>query len=159
MKAANVAERKKNEAELERLFSEYYGGNGAAMLRQFRKPNYMGRVGFETWQLSNNLANIKRMKERLAQLEKKNEKAQSGIDEVRELNGLRVIRNYQLDRLQLVFDGKPNEEARTILKRSGFKWSPRETAWQRQLTPNAEWALRHCVLSQAAFVEYQQWGA
>lgn len=41
--------------------------------------------------------------------------------------------------------GKPDENTRSILKSSGFRWSPRENAWQRQLTGNAEWALRRVI--------------
>jgi len=154
MKATNAASRKKNESDLEKLFADYYGGNGASMLAHFRNANYMGRIGFETWQLSNNLANIKRMKERVSILEAKTEKAASGVDEVREFNGMRVIKNYQEDRLQLVFDGKPEENVRAVLKSSGFKWSPRNCAWQRQLTPNAFWSLNHCVLKSAVMAQY-----
>jgi hypothetical protein len=29
---------------------------------------------------------------------------------------------------------------RTTLKRNAFKWAPRNQAWQRQLTRNAEYA-------------------
>lgn len=48
-----------------------------------------------------------------------------------------TIINESENRLQLIFDGKPDEEERNILKRSGFRWSPRFKAWQRQLTENA----------------------
>jgi hypothetical protein len=42
-------------------------------------------------------------------------------------------------RLQLLFDGKPNDEIRSILKSHGFRWSPYNEAWQRQLTNNAKY--------------------
>lgn len=45
--------------------------------------------------------------------------------------------NYELDRLQLVYDGKPDYNTICTLKKNGFKWSPTNTAWQRQLTNNA----------------------
>lgn len=48
-----------------------------------------------------------------------------------------TIINESENRLQLIFDGKPAEEERNILKRNGFLWSPRFKAWQRQLTENA----------------------
>lgn len=50
---------------------------------------------------------------------------------------VRVLQNVSDNRLQLFFDGKPPAEMITKLKKSGFKWSPRNKAWQRQLTPNA----------------------
>lgn len=48
-----------------------------------------------------------------------------------------VIFNYEADRLQLLFDSKPEYETISKLKRNGFKWSPKNSAWQRQLTNNA----------------------
>ena len=54
----------------------------------------------------------------------------------------RVIRNKYEMRLQLIFDGKPSEETRTLLKANGFRWAPSCMAWQRLLNDNAEWALR-----------------
>ena len=36
------------------------------------------------------------------------------------------------------FGSKPNEETRAALKSNGFRWSPKNQAWQRQLTRNAE---------------------
>ena len=54
-----------------------------------------------------------------------------------EYNGITVIQNTEANRLQLIFDGKPSDETRELLKKNGFKWSPKNTAWQRQLTTNA----------------------
>ena len=53
----------------------------------------------------------------------------------------RVVENSELMRLQLVFDGKPSDEVRAALKKHGFRWSPKNGAWQRQLTGNARFAL------------------
>jgi len=49
----------------------------------------------------------------------------------------KVIFNYEIDRLQLLFDSKPSQEIITQLKKGAFKWSPTNSAWQRQLTNNA----------------------
>ena len=56
--------------------------------------------------------------------------------------GFTVERNADINRLQLKFDGKPSESVRSILKHNGFRWSPREGAWQRQLNGNAEYGLK-----------------
>lgn len=53
-----------------------------------------------------------------------------------------VIRNKEEMRLQLLFDGKPDEATRRMLKSNGFRWAPSCTAWQRMLNDNAEYALR-----------------
>jgi hypothetical protein len=53
---------------------------------------------------------------------------------------LRIIENPEIDRLQIVFPGKPDEETRKSLKSYGFRWSPSEGAWQRQLSNSARYA-------------------
>lgn len=50
--------------------------------------------------------------------------------------GVKLVQNTTLDRIQLLFDGKPEAETITYLKREAFRWSPREGAWQRQNTNN-----------------------
>lgn len=62
------------------------------------------------------------------------------------VRGVRVVSNSADDRLQLFFDGKPDPDVITSLKRSAFKWSPSRGCWQRQLTNNAVAAAR-AVLS------------
>lgn len=59
--------------------------------------------------------------------------------------GFQVERNADINRLQLKFDGKPDEKTRSILKSNGFRWSPREGAWQRQLNGNSEYGLKRVV--------------
>ena len=54
----------------------------------------------------------------------------------------KIVRNKDEMRLQLVFDGKPAEKTREILKSNGFRWAPSQTAWQRLLNDNAEYALK-----------------
>lgn len=46
----------------------------------------------------------------------------------------RVLDNVQANRIQIFFPGKPDEATRTRLKRSGFRWSPTEGAWQAYRT-------------------------
>jgi hypothetical protein len=61
--------------------------------------------------------------------------------------GGRLVRNVPLDRVQLVFDGRPAPEIINELKSRAFRWSPREGAWQRQLTRNGVWAAEAVVAS------------
>jgi hypothetical protein len=53
-----------------------------------------------------------------------------------------VVRNKEIMRLQLIFDGKPSAETRKTLKANGFRWAPSQTAWQRLLNENSEAALK-----------------
>lgn len=67
----------------------------------------------------------------------KNEEKQEKGPEETETNGVRVVKNYQADRIQLFFGGKPDSSMIDTLKHNGFKWSPSNGCWQRQLTNNA----------------------
>lgn len=57
----------------------------------------------------------------------------------------KVVENADIMRLQLFFDGKPEDKVRDILKGNGFKWSPKNGCWQRQLTANAKYALSRVI--------------
>ena len=82
---------------------------------------------------------IKRAKARLEELEKlKNGPAERGWT----FEGGEVVVNTELNRVQILFDGKPEADARGELKSHGFRWAPSLGAWQRQLTENAMQAAR-----------------
>jgi hypothetical protein len=53
-----------------------------------------------------------------------------------EFPGVKLVQNTTLDRIQIVFAGRPDAETITLLKSEAFRWSPREIAWQRQNTNN-----------------------
>jgi len=53
-----------------------------------------------------------------------------------EFPGVKLVQNTTLNRIQLLFDGKPEPDTIAQLKREAFRWSPREGAWQRQNTNN-----------------------
>ena len=57
----------------------------------------------------------------------------------------KVIENTDLMRIQIVFDGKPDEAIRSTLKGNGFRWAPSQGAWQRQLTANGKYALKKII--------------
>ncbi len=59
--------------------------------------------------------------------------------------GGRLVWNYEEDRLQILFDNIPQDSMRKELKSSGFRWSPRNRAWQRQLTQNAVHAAKRLL--------------
>lgn len=93
---------------------------------------------FPSYKLQNNNQNINRVKERLEELKK----AKSLENSEESYDAFKVVRNYDIMRLQLVFDNKPDEKMRSILKHNGFRWSPKNGAWQRQLSGNAEYSLK-----------------
>lgn len=93
-------------------------------------------VPYAPYELSQNNAEINRLKKRIAILERREE---TGFV-VWKFEGGEAVANREENRLQLLFDEKPNDEQRRILKSYGFHWSPREQAWQRQLNDNAIYA-------------------
>lgn len=45
-------------------------------------------------------------------------------------------------RIRILFDEIPSADTRMLLKNWGFKWSPKNSAWQRQLTNNGIYATK-----------------
>ena len=92
------------------------------------KPNCLGNIGFESYQLRNNLATIKRLEEQVKQIDSVREnKSETGF----EFDGGRVEFDGEEIRYNIFFDEKPDEEIRSRLKGNGFKWSPKRGAWTR----------------------------
>ena len=83
--------------------------------------------------------NIRNVEQRIEQLEKTKAKPTSDVTKQYNTTVCKVVENTEIMRLQLLFDGKPNDEIRSILKSHAFKWSPSNEAWQRQLTNNAKY--------------------
>lgn len=57
-------------------------------------------------------------------------------------NGITVINNNEVQRIQILFPGKPSEQIRSLLKSYAFKWAPSQSAWQRQNTPNGMYSTK-----------------
>lgn len=90
-----------------------------------------------SYALSNDTAEIKRIKDRIAKIEKLKAEADNPAEnKYPQVDGVEVVENAEAMRIQLKFDGKPDETTRNILKSNGFRWSPSFGAWQRQLTSN-----------------------
>lgn len=99
---------------------------------------------FPPYELQSRRGYIKRVADRLAELDKR-QAEQAYPTESTKFDGGEIVRNLEADRLQILFDDKPNEEMRAKLKNNGFRWSPRNKAWQRQLTQNSEYAARRVL--------------
>ena len=82
----------------------------------------------ETWELTNIGANIRETKLRIKRLEEQEQLVFPDI----EFKGGKAIHNKEINRIQLIFDEKPDEEIRNQLKHNGFHWSRNEGAWQRE---------------------------
>lgn len=93
---------------------------------QLLERDFMGRIGFADFQLTNNSANIRRMKARLEQISA----AKATPDKVIERDGIRIEDCPAENRVRLFFPDKPAADVRDALKRNGFRWAPSTGAWQ-----------------------------
>lgn len=82
--------------------------------------DYMGRLGFESFQLTNNGATIRRMKE---QLEKAKLLAGSVTTE-KTIGQVRIVDNVEADRLEMYFPTRTSKEVYNLLKSHGFRYTP-----------------------------------
>ena len=101
------------------------------------------QVPFPPYELTSARQKIKAAEERAEQLKKLKAKAeQPAEDNYPVVDGVEVVENAEAMRIQLIFDGKPDEQTRALLKSNGFRWSPSFGAWQRHLTDNGKYATR-----------------
>lgn len=99
---------------------------------------------FPAYELASIRGKIERTEQRLAELGRREQQAaepQTGTA----FDGGQIVRNIDLNRLQILFDAIPDADTRAALKQNGFRWSPKNQAWQRQLTDNAERAARQVL--------------
>ena len=134
MKSANVAIRKKDkeEGDLDLLALGY----SPDQIKELRTPDFGGRIGYPAYALQNNNQEIHRVEDRINSL--KAIKDKGTIEEENE--GYTYREDPESMRIQFIFDGKPGDEVRNILKQNGFRWAPSQGAWQRQLTRNGQWS-------------------
>ena len=99
------------------------------------------------YELTNETVNIRRLKDRLKDIERESKKRAEGprMDSYPALDGLEVQEDARDNRIKLIFDDKPSEQARGILKRNGFRWSPRNSAWQRELNDTSRHAAKWVI--------------
>jgi len=112
------------------------------MKKHNQRMNRLGKIFAEYKQFEEIKNKIKALKYYKPKIEKKGE-----INENYNFENdyFEVIQNEDLNRIQLLFNGKPDEEIRTILKKSGWRWSPKNNCWQRQLTGNARMNVMYII--------------
>lgn len=139
MKAANKAIRMKNEENGNKKLAEM--GYTEQEIKELREPDFIGRIGYPAYMLQNNNANIHRIEKRIEELkaQRESEPADKTYD------GFTLVENTDITRIQFLFDDKPEEETRNILKSNGFKWSPKNKAWQRMLNQNGKYAAQRVL--------------
>lgn len=136
MKAVNKIVRNSKLSEIEQHEElEALGLSARTINEVMAEPRYSFlKKGFQTYQLSNNLAKIKATQ---AAIERHKAMAEAEDKEIK-FNGGRVVVCNSDERMRFYFDEIPSVEVRNIMKRNAFKWSPKNGAWQRQLTANCK---------------------
>ena len=124
----------------ERLEDKY--GCSASVVHRLLNPQYSyQKRGFQSWRLSNNNANIRRIKERITQLEKaETEKTTQQV-----IGEVKLVDSVEHNRLQIFFPDKPSAEVRTQLKQQGFRWSRQQGCWQRHRSNTATYQAERIV--------------
>lgn len=150
MKAANAAIRLKDQEKGNAKLREL--GYSEEQVLELRTPDMCGRVGFASFHLSNNNANIRRIKDRIARLEKEEARAAEDREDIQG-EGYTLTENSEAGRIQFIFDGKPDSEIRELLKSYGFRWAPSMGAWQRLLNDNGRSAAQAVIRKMKAMEE------
>ncbi len=136
MKAANVCLRKKDKEGFMKL-----KGATKALWEEVNRPDCFNIRGYAPFALSNNNANIRRVKLRIAELEQFSQRPEQEYL----FPGGRIVENKQAGRIQVIFDEKPSKEICKLVGSEGFHWSRREVAWMRHLNNNGVWAAKRLL--------------
>jgi len=108
-------------------------GLGEQVAYALLKPDFAGRIGYPAYELTNNAANIRRLKGRAVVVERNQATPDSAIEGA----NARYEDAPAENRVRLYFPGKPAVEIRTRLKSCGFRWSPLSGAWQAYRNTNS----------------------
>jgi len=99
-----------------------------------KKARKEGKDSMPRYHLANLGGNVATVKKRIAYLEK----LKTVKDSEQTFGDITLKVDKEDNRVRLIFPGKPSEEVRTKLKRNGFRWSPYNSAWQRQIS---DWSI------------------
>jgi len=114
------------------------------ILRSFRHAPDGAHKPYPSFCLSNNLQRIRQCKQRIASLQRLE---QTPDREPIHGEGFVLKEDKDDHRILFIFESKPCEEIRRILKTHAFKWSPSRGAWVRQLNGNGRFAAKHVTHS------------
>jgi len=107
---------------------------------QMKAANKQAPGTYPGYSLQNSNANLRRIRERIAALEK------AATRETKEIKvpGLTIRQDVDENRVMLLFEKIPSADIRALCKKHGFRWSPSRKAWVRFLNSAGIWAAE-CV--------------
>lgn len=136
MKAANAVIRKSKGDKDKAMAGLIEIGLSEQTAAKILTPDYCGRIiGFQSFRLSNNNAEIKRLEGRLRKIKTAKETTPEKIETE---TGIIIEKCPEENRIRLYFPDKPDETVRASLKANGFRWSPRLKAWQSYINWKTE---------------------
>jgi len=132
----------KNEPTEDKIHTIVKMGLKEESAKKLFTPDFCGRIGFASYSLQNNNANIRRCKQRLERLQSIEKMENSEL----EYNNIKIIQDAEDNRTKIIFPDKDTAmQYRDNLKRSGFRWSRYNGAWQRHLSNQALWAAKEII--------------
>ena len=126
MKEANAIIRKNKKDRQAQIVCLEAAGFTRTQAEGLIQPDYCGRIGFAQFELTNNNANLRRMKERLEKLQQ--DKAATPSEVLGPT--IRLEDDPAANRIRIFFPGKPSEEIRAGMRSAAFRWTPSLGCWQ-----------------------------
>lgn len=111
-------------------------------------PDFCNRIGFPSFKLTNNNANMKRIELMIKTLESKEAAKEVAPITNYTFDGGTMVVNYEVDRIQIIFTNRPTSQELSEWKAKGlnsYNWSPSNMAWQRKITANAMYHVKHML--------------
>lgn len=157
MKQANAIIRKHKADPAAAVAALAAAGWGESRAVQLLKPDFAGRVGFPDYALKNNNAEIRRIKQRIAQLEQEAERAaELAADPAAGTlagDGFTITEDTDENRMLCRFDARPAREVCQHLRRHGWRWAPSLGAWSRLLNNASRYEAQRLAAALPALLE------
>ena len=126
----------------ESLFTSDLSERIKEQIRTFVPPYSHVKHPIAAFQITNNGANIRRLRQRIADLEKA---AVEPAVEAVSGNGYRMYEDKDENRIVFAFDEKPSPEILALLRSRAFLYSPTRRAHVRKITGNARFAAQQII--------------
>jgi hypothetical protein len=130
MKAANKIIRKFKKDLPAGYLALEQAGFSAALARSLFEPDFAGRIGFASYQLTNLGANVRRMEKRIEEIKAMRQRAESAEDK----GGVSIEGN---DYISVTFAEKPSRDILNDLRNAGFRWGRGSWSGRRENLPQS----------------------